>query len=116
MRMKRTFSIVLALLLLGAGCQAPSLTTPTGVARTYAARKAMDLYRTSHALCEFCGSGKRVEVHHVIPVSEDASLQADTNNFVSLCRPCHEVVGHANNFQHHVINVRELCERVMIAK
>ena len=80
--------------------------------RTWAVRKACRDHVRRYPMCEWCGSVVGVQAHHVVPLWEDESLGADSNNFISLCmtRKCHFVVGHAGNFaRRYVANVKALC-------
>lgn len=62
--------------------------------------------------CAACGRSKDLEVHHVIPVSVDASKECSADNLITLCAdPCHLVHGHLMNFRHHNPEVREDCKR-----
>lgn len=40
--------------------------------------------------CIKCGSGKKIEVHHICDVNRYASLSCDVNNGVCLCAVCHK--------------------------
>ena len=64
----------------------------------------------SHALavCEWCGATNNLEVHHVITQSEilERNLSSelyddDPDNFVTLCRDCHFVVGHRRDWKRY---------------
>lgn len=52
----------------------------------------------THPFCECCNKSTELEVHHVIPVSVDASLELIEENLICLCERCHLVVGHLNNW------------------
>lgn len=39
--------------------------------------------------CTKCGSAGRLEVHHIIPVHVDPSLQYELSNCATLCISCH---------------------------
>jgi len=87
--------------------------------RLWASRKAVREFRKTHKACAWCGRTRRVQVHHVIPVSIDPSLAADPDNMIMLCaRPnCHLVVGHDGNFRsRYVANVREICAAKQVEK
>jgi len=78
--------------------------------RLYATHKAMRAFHKTHKLCAWCGATKRLEVHHIIPVSVAPAKAADTTNMIVLCRSCHLVVGHNNSFRNsYVIGVVRLC-------
>lgn len=69
-------------------------------------------YLTIHPDCEFCGCEGiidpvtkqfTVDVHHVIPVSEDPEGETRLDNLVTLCNAphggCHLFFGHHHNFR-----------------
>jgi hypothetical protein len=58
--------------------------------------------------CEWCGSERRLEVHHIQPQHVRPDLAMDTNNMVILCRTCHFTVGHKNDWKRVFTNVREV--------
>lgn len=39
--------------------------------------------------CKLCGIQARLDVHHIVPVWQDSSLEFTESNLISLCRPCH---------------------------
>lgn len=45
-------------------------------------------------VCQICGTDKDLDVHHVVPVHEDASLELLASNLLTLCRHDHFVWGH----------------------
>lgn len=54
-------------------------------------------------VCAVCGRAHNLEVHHIIPVSFDASKEYDPQNLITLCAtPCHIVFGHF--FCYHCYN------------
>jgi len=55
--------------------------------------------------CQWCGSERRLEVHHIQPQHVRPDLAMDTNNMVVLCRQCHFTVGHKNNWKRVFTNV-----------
>lgn len=40
-------------------------------------------------MCAHCGSLRKLEVHHVVPVHVDRSVALDIHNVVAVCRECH---------------------------
>lgn len=49
--------------------------------------------------CQACGSCKKPEVHHIVPVHLDPSKELDPDNLITLCdKYCHFVFGH---FMHY---------------
>lgn len=58
--------------------------------------------------CQACGSCKRPEVHHIIPVHVDPSKELDPNNLITLCdKYCHFIFGHLMNYKSWNDNVVE---------
>ena len=55
--------------------------------------------------CAWCGSERRLEVHHIQPQHVRPDLAKDTNNMVVLCRTCHFTVGHKNDWRRVFTNV-----------
>lgn len=59
-----------------------------------------DAFIAEHPTCAACGSDDPdfAQVHHVVPFSQDSSLELVTSNLIHLCqhpaRPCHYVFGH----------------------
>lgn len=47
------------------------------------------VYERDGYKCLDCGYGQHLEPHHIIPVRSDRSKLFDTNNGITLCRPCH---------------------------
>ena len=48
--------------------------------------------------CAACGTSRKIEVHHRVPVHVDAAREMDWTNLLTLCRPCHHMVGHLYNW------------------
>lgn len=50
-----------------------------------------------HPTCAACGTTKKNEVHHCVPVSHDPTRELDATNLITLCehRECHHRIGHA---------------------
>ncbi len=83
--------------------------------KAWATRKSMNAFRDKpeNAECGWCGRSKKLEVHHIQPVSVAPDIAADHNNMIMLCRKpaCHQVVGHDGDFgRRYVENVKELCD------
>jgi len=81
----------------------------------WATRKAMNEFRNrpENAECAWCARGKKLEVHHVEPVSVSPDKAGDPANMIMLCRKpaCHQIVGHDGDFGgRYVANVREICD------
>ena len=60
--------------------------------------------------CEACGTNKKLELHHIQPFHLDFSLELSVNNVITLCRRCHQLLGHLDDFHSKNINVREDAE------
>jgi len=77
-------------------------------------RKAMRKHKDENPNCVWCGRSKKVEIHHIEPVSVSPEKAGDPNNLISLCRkpPCHQVIGHDGDFgRRYVENVKEVCDK-----
>jgi len=52
-----------------------------------------------------CGGVKKIEVHHIIPFSQNPELELDPNNLITLCETkkyginCHLLIGHCGNYR-----------------
>ena len=55
--------------------------------------------------CAWCGSIKKVEVHHIWPQHLYPQYAYDTNRMICLCRRCHLVLGHRGCFTNAVTNL-----------
>lgn len=67
--------------------------------------------------CAACGRGKKLEVHHIVPVHVDPSRELDPTNLMTLCEKgpgmnCHLFVGHLGNYKLENTSVRENAEYV----
>jgi 5-methylcytosine-specific restriction endonuclease McrA len=77
-------------------------------------RKWLDVqrkYKRHNPKCEICGTTANIEVHHIVPVSENPSLEFEPSNLISLCRKgrnCHLVHGHLGNFNKSNPNILSL--------
>lgn len=53
--------------------------------------------------CKRCGSSKNLELHHIVPVSEDGSLSMQKSNIEVICFLCHRthhrILGHAKSWR-----------------
>jgi len=89
----------------------PSFVT-TNARKAWSVHKAMRAFRREHTQCAWCGRTKKLEVHHIQPVSVAPELAADIKNMIVLCRKpaCHQVVGHNGDFKtRYVRNVNDVC-------
>lgn len=55
--------------------------------------------------CCGCGTLNNIQVHHIVPFNVDKSKELDINNVMSLCKTCHFVFGHLNNYNYYNVNV-----------
>ncbi|MEJ2692804.1 MAG: HNH endonuclease signature motif containing protein [Candidatus Thiodiazotropha sp.] len=93
------------------------------VRRAWKTRKAMNEFRDrpENSLCAWCGRKKRLEVHHIEPVSVSPDKADDPSNMIMLCRKpaCHQIIGHNGNFANsYVENVKDICadDKQMVVK
>jgi hypothetical protein len=67
--------------------------------------------------CMACGSCKKPEVHHIVPVHLDPSKELDPDNLITLCdKYCHFVFGHFMNYKSWNINIIEDSRRYLESK
>lgn len=56
--------------------------------------------------CQACGSDKKPEVHHIVPVHLDPSKELDPENLITLCdKYCHFIFGHLMDYKSWNANV-----------
>jgi len=65
-------------------------------------------YREDHPVCEYSGKTKRLQVHHIVPVSVAPELADDYDNLMVLERSIHLSVAHAGNWTSYVQNIVEV--------
>jgi 5-methylcytosine-specific restriction protein A len=69
--------------------------------------KVRAAHLVNHGECAVCGSLKTLEVHHIVPFSEDPKLELDPKNLITLCEcskggiVCHLAIGHLGNYSSH---------------
>jgi len=85
-----------------------------GVRRLFKIRKSVSEFRKwpANKFCAWCGRDRKLEVHHIVPVSVSPELAGDKKNMIMLCRKpaCHQIIGHNGDFRsRYVENVKELC-------
>lgn len=69
------------------------------LSRSYKWRKVRNNFIKQHPRCAVCGKDKKLQVHHIIPVSVDQTKELEYNNLITLCAsPCHLLFGHLNNY------------------
>jgi len=52
--------------------------------------------------CFCCGSNKKLQVHHILPFSNNPELELEESNLISLCmdkNECHLKIGHGGSFR-----------------
>lgn len=75
-------------------------------------------YLAKHPNCQACGrtekqSGQAIECHHVVPFHDDMSKETDPDNLISLCRRCHELLGHLDRWSSFNESVREDADNML---
>jgi hypothetical protein len=66
--------------------------------------------------CQVCGGKDKLEVHHIIPVHVDPSLELQPYNLITLCESglrgvnCHLFFGHLGNYKKWNIEVRSMAK------
>lgn len=63
-----------------------------------------DVVRKKHLekqpCCMACGSSKKPEVHHIVPVHVNPDKELDSDNLITLCdKYCHFIFGHLMNYK-----------------
>lgn len=67
--------------------------------------------------CMACGSCKKPEVHHIIPVHLDKNKELDPNNLITLCdKYCHFIFGHLMNYKSWNIDIIEDAKNYYLTK
>lgn len=88
-----------------------SLFNPRYVSRSSGWSKVRKEHLKKQPCCQSCGSCKKPEVHHIIPVHVDPSKELDLDNLITLCdKYCHFAVGHLMSFHSWNPNVIEDAE------
>ena len=60
-------------------------------------------------VCQWCGSVKALNVHHVQPFHVKPKLELTESNLITLCRSCHFVQGHYCNWKLFDKYVKKIC-------
>lgn len=72
-------------------------------ARSMAWPAVREMYLAFYPACAVCGTTKRVEAHHIVPVHIDPAMELDPANLVTLCRRLrgghHLAFGHLGNWK-----------------
>jgi 5-methylcytosine-specific restriction endonuclease McrA len=64
-----------------------------------------------HPQCAACGTLKRNQVHHIIPVHLDPSQELNPENLITLCKGgCHLKLGHGGDYRAYNPNIRQDAE------
>ncbi len=84
--------------------------------RQYSVRKALLTHRKKNPVCEATGSTRRLEVHHIVPVSVNPTLADWPSNLITLEKKAHLVIGHGGNYKNYVKNVAEVCATIRIQR
>lgn len=79
---------------------------PEGVAMAEWQYKQLPMHE-----CKFCGSKVNLNRHHVVAQLAAPERKNDPDNLIVLCRHCHQVVGHKNNWKKFNPYVAEICEK-----
>lgn len=66
--------------------------------------------------CEACCTDKNLEVHHIIPFSQNPKLELSETNCITLCKYCHLVFGHFRDYNLHNPNVLEHAREFMFRR
>lgn len=83
---------------------------PKGARRSPDWRKVRGVHMAAHPDCEVCGRTKTkvrtIECHHILSYFLFPDLELEPENLVSLCRRCHLLFGHHNNWKRLNMNIR----------
>ncbi len=79
-------------------------------------RKAMREHKIENPVCAWCSTDKKLQTHHIVPVSVNPFLAGDPDNMITLCSKDHLRVGHNGNFRlKYESNIAEMCRlRIVI--
>jgi hypothetical protein len=61
-------------------------------------------------VCQWCGSDKNLNVHHIQPFHVKPELELDPNNLITLSRDCHFSIGHFCNWKLSDPKIKTICE------
>lgn len=84
-----------------------------GYDRTFGVKRSPDwkvtrkIFLTVYDKCAVCGTKKKLEVHHLIPVNKDISKENDMYNLITLCREHHFTFGHLCSWYSFNENVKD---------
>jgi len=77
-------------------------------------RKLRKRFLKKNKVCACCGRKKKLEVHHIVPVHIDRSLELCYENLITLCESkkygitCHLFVGHKGNYKKFNPEVKDM--------
>jgi hypothetical protein len=57
-------------------------------------RKIRNQHINIHPNCAVCGKTHNLQVHHIVPFSQDPDLELSPYNLITLCRKHHLLFGH----------------------
>lgn len=66
--------------------------------RSYQWPKFRRKFLENNFCCKACCTYKNLEVHHIIPFSDNPKLELDETNCITLCKYCHLVFGHLRDY------------------
>ena len=58
-------------------------------------------------VCMVCGGDKDLDVHHLIPFSQNPALELEVSNLMTLCTPHHFLIGHLMSWRSWNSGARE---------
>ena len=73
--------------------------SPAGGARSPDWPKLRKEWLRACPSCAACGAARKLEVHHLRPVHMAPHLELDRANLLTLCRACHLLVGHLQDWR-----------------
>lgn len=62
-------------------------------------RTVRKLHLDKEPACRACAKSQGLEVHHIIPVHVDRTLELEPSNLITLCEKCHLIFGHLYNYK-----------------
>lgn len=67
--------------------------------RSYEWKAIRKIHLSTENACRACDRKKHLQVHHIIPVHIDKSLELDPSNLITLCSRCHLLFGHLGDYK-----------------
>lgn len=65
------------------------------------------IHLLANPACAACATGKKLEVHHIVPYHHDPARELEPGNLLTLCERCHFLFGHFDNWLDVNPNARE---------